>query len=61
MQAFHGVSLSGFYCAVATGAYIRFGGHYIQHRSQDLSDALMQAIENAGAQAFKALVKDWGA
>jgi phytoene dehydrogenase-like protein len=44
--------LSGFYYAVATAAYIRFGGHYIKHRSQDLSDALMQAIENSGGQVL---------
>jgi len=44
--------LSGFYYALATAAYIRFGGHYIKHRSQDLSDALMQAIENAGGQVL---------
>ncbi len=44
--------LSGFYYAVATAAYIRFGGHYIKHRSQDLSDALMQAIEIAGGQVL---------
>ena len=42
--------LSGFYYAVATAAYIRFGGHYIKHRSQDLSDALVQAIDGAGGQ-----------
>ena len=44
--------LSGFYYAVATAAYIRFGGHYIKRRSQDLSDALMQAIENSGGQVL---------
>ena len=44
--------LSGFYYAVATAAYIQFGGHYIKHRSQDLSDALMQAIENSGGQVL---------
>ena len=44
--------LSGFYYAVATAAYIRFGGHYIKRRSQDLSDALMQAVENAGGQVL---------
>jgi prolycopene isomerase len=44
--------LSGFYYAVATAAYIRFGGHYIKQRSQDLSDALMQAIENSGGQVL---------
>ena len=44
--------LSGFYYAVATAAYIRFGGHYIKRRSQDLSDALMQAIEYSGGQVL---------
>jgi prolycopene isomerase len=44
--------LSGFYYAVATAAYIRFGGHYIKSRSQDLSDVLMQAIEDAGGQVL---------
>jgi prolycopene isomerase len=44
--------LSGFYYAVATAAYIRFGGHYIKHRSQDLSDVLMLAIEDAGGQVL---------
>jgi all-trans-retinol 13,14-reductase len=37
--------LSGFYYAIATSAYIRFGGHYIKNRSQDLSYALMDSIE----------------
>ena len=40
--------LSGFYYSIATAAYIRYGGHYIKNRSQDLSDALMNAIEAAG-------------
>ncbi|MGD8898761.1 MAG: NAD(P)/FAD-dependent oxidoreductase, partial [Desulfobacterales bacterium] len=44
--------LSGFYYAVATAGFIRFGGHYIKHRSQDLSDALMQSIEDAGGQVL---------
>ena len=44
--------LSGFYYAVATGAFVRFGGHYIKHRSQDLSDALMQTIEEFGGQVL---------
>ncbi len=38
--------LSGFLYAIATSAYIRFGGHYIKQRSQDLSNALMDAIED---------------
>jgi prolycopene isomerase len=40
--------LSGFYYSVATASYLRFGGHYIRNRSQDLSDALMHAIEAEG-------------
>jgi len=44
--------LSGFIYAVATAGFIRFGAHYIKQRSQDLSDALMQAIENAGGQVL---------
>ncbi|MGD8302210.1 MAG: FAD-dependent oxidoreductase, partial [Desulfobacterales bacterium] len=44
--------LSGFLYAVATAGFIRFGGHYIKHRSQDLSDALMQSIEDAGGQVL---------
>ena len=44
--------LSGFIYAVATAGFIRFGGHYIKDRSQDLSDALMKAIENSGGQVL---------
>ena len=44
--------LSGFIYAIATAGFIRFGAHYIKQRSQDLSDALMQAIENAGGQVL---------
>lgn len=44
--------LSGFIYAVATAGFIRFGGHYIKPRSQNLSDALMQAIKNAGGQVL---------
>jgi prolycopene isomerase len=44
--------LSGFIYAIATAGFIRFGGHYIKHRSQDLSDALMQSIEDAGGHVF---------
>ncbi len=56
--------LSGFYYAIATSAYIRFGGYYIKRRSQDLSYALMDAIEAKGGQvmleteAEKILMKD---
>jgi prolycopene isomerase len=44
--------LSGFIYAIATAGFIRFGGHYIKHRSQDLSDALMQSIRDAGGQVL---------
>ncbi|MBL7204272.1 MAG: NAD(P)/FAD-dependent oxidoreductase [Desulfobacteraceae bacterium] len=44
--------LSGFYYAIATSAYIRFGGYYIKRRSQDLSYALMDAIEAKGGQVM---------
>jgi len=44
--------LSGFIYAIATAAYIRFGGHYIKRRSQDLSYALMDAIEAKGGQVM---------
>jgi all-trans-retinol 13,14-reductase len=40
--------LSGFYYSVATASYIRYGGHYIMRRSQDLSNALMHAVEAGG-------------
>ncbi|UCC75013.1 MAG: NAD(P)/FAD-dependent oxidoreductase [Gemmatimonadota bacterium] len=40
--------LSAFYYCIATAGYLRFGGHYIRDRSQDLSNALMEAIESAG-------------
>jgi phytoene dehydrogenase-like protein len=39
--------LSGFYYSIATASYLRFGSHYITNRSQDLSDALGQAITAA--------------
>jgi len=44
--------LSGFYYCAATAAYMRYGGHYIKNRSQDLSDALMDAIEAAGSKVL---------
>ncbi|HSG81076.1 MAG TPA: NAD(P)/FAD-dependent oxidoreductase [Gemmatimonadota bacterium] len=44
--------LSGFYYCIATASYIRFGGHYVTRRSQDLSDALMAAIEANGGQVL---------
>jgi all-trans-retinol 13,14-reductase len=40
--------LSGFYYGIATASYLRYGGHYIKRRSQDLSDALARSIESAG-------------
>ena len=40
--------LSGFYYAIATASYMREGGYYIVRRSQDLSDALVRSIEEAG-------------
>jgi prolycopene isomerase len=44
--------LSGFYYCIATAGYLRFGGHYIRERSQDLSDTLMAAIESAGGEVM---------
>ncbi|HUX05768.1 MAG TPA: FAD-dependent oxidoreductase [Acidobacteriota bacterium] len=44
--------LSGFYYAVATASYMRYGGHYIINRSQDLSNALMHVIEQAGGKVM---------
>jgi prolycopene isomerase len=40
--------LSGFYYANATGGYLKNGSYYIKHRSQDLSDAMVEAIESKG-------------
>lgn len=56
--------LSAFYYANATGEYLRQGSFYIKDRSQNLSDALAQAIEAHGGKilynttAEKILVKD---
>lgn len=44
--------LSGFYYSIATASYLRYGGHYIKRRSQDLSDALHRAVEAAGGQVL---------
>lgn len=44
--------LSGFYYAIATSAFIRFGGHYIKQHSKDLSNALMDAIEAEAGQVM---------
>jgi prolycopene isomerase len=40
--------LSGFYYANATGGYLKNGSYYIKQRSQDLSDAIAEAIESNG-------------
>ena len=40
--------LSGFYYANATGGYLKNGSYYIKQRSQDLSDAMAEAIESQG-------------
>ena len=50
--------LSGFYYAIATAAFIRFGGHYIEERSQDLSYALMDAIEAREGQVMLGAVAE---
>jgi len=56
--------LSAFYYANATGGYLRHGSFYIKERSQNLSDALADAIEEQGGKIFynteadKILVKD---
>jgi len=44
--------LSGFLYAIATADYVRHGAHYIKHSSQDLSNALMEAIEAAGGEVM---------
>jgi len=55
--------LSAFYYANATGGYLRHGSFYIRERSQNLSDALADAIEEQGGKilyntaADKILVK----
>ncbi|UCF84825.1 MAG: NAD(P)/FAD-dependent oxidoreductase [Desulfobacteraceae bacterium] len=56
--------LSGFYYAVATGDYLKNGSYYVKERSQDLSYALADVIENSGGKilyetsAEKILVKE---
>ncbi|MGB5751161.1 MAG: NAD(P)/FAD-dependent oxidoreductase [Desulfobacterales bacterium] len=40
--------LSGFYYANSTGGYLRNGSYYIRQRSQDLSNAIAQVIEENG-------------
>ncbi|SPD74479.1 putative All-trans-retinol 13,14-reductase [uncultured Desulfobacterium sp.] len=44
--------LSGFLYAIATAAFMRFGGYYVRHRSQDLSNALVDAIEQSGGRVM---------
>lgn len=44
--------LSGFYYCIATSAFMRFGGHYIKQRSQDLSDALLESIRAHGGRVL---------
>ncbi len=44
--------LSGFLYMIATGAYIWYGGHYVKNRSQDLSNALVTSIEQAGGRVL---------
>jgi prolycopene isomerase len=56
--------LSGFYYAVAFGDYLKNGSYYIKPRSQELSNALVRAIETSGGkilygtQVERILVKD---
>ncbi|MGE5839472.1 MAG: phytoene desaturase family protein, partial [Deltaproteobacteria bacterium] len=44
--------LSAFYYANATGEYLRHGSYYIKERSQNLSDALAQVIEEKGGKVL---------
>jgi len=59
--------LSAFYYANATGGFLRNGSFYIRERSQKLSDALAQAIEEQGGKVLynteveKILLKDGAA
>ena len=56
--------LSGFYYATATGDYLKNGSYYIKERSQDLSNALADVIEEHGGKIIyetaveEILVKD---
>ncbi len=55
LWGYHGLPpsrLSGFYYAVATGDYLKNGSYYIRERSQDLSNALAKAIEDAGGKVM---------
>ncbi|MEJ2587271.1 MAG: NAD(P)/FAD-dependent oxidoreductase [Deltaproteobacteria bacterium] len=42
--------LSGFYYAIATAGYLKYGSYYIKNRSQALSDLLADTIEDAGGE-----------
>jgi len=59
--------LSAFYYANATGGYLREGSYYIRERSQNLSSALAEAIEESGGRILygtaveRILVKDGAA
>ena len=56
--------LSAFYFANATGGYLRHGSFYIRQRSQNLSDSLVEVIEEQGGkilyetEAEKIVVKE---
>jgi len=44
--------LSGFYYANATGGFLKNGSYYIKERSQDLSNAMVEAIESRGGRVL---------
>lgn len=44
--------LSAFYYANATGGYLKNGSYYIKERSQNLSDAIAQTIEDHGGKVL---------
>ncbi len=50
--------LSGFYYANATGGYLKNGSYSIKTRSQSLSNAMADAIENAGGQIIYGTAAD---
>ena len=47
--------LSGFYYAAGLGDYFMNGSYYVRSRSQDLSNALVKAIEASGGKIFMEL------
>ena len=54
--------LSAFYYSVATGGYLKNGSYYIKQRSQDLSNALAEAIETCRRKNHfrkTSLIKSW--